>query len=51
MLPAVEEVVARVAREAAMLGASTEPQQIYNTNDEQQMAALQEWRREMEASG
>lgn len=50
----VEEIVARVARESAAAAAGQAPAElergIYNTKDEEQMAALQEWRREMEAS-
>ncbi|PRW60287.1 cell division isoform A [Chlorella sorokiniana] len=50
---AVEDIVARVAREVAAAAAGQAPAEgerggIYNTKDEEQMAALQEWRREME---
>ena len=52
---AVEDIVARVGREAAAAAAGQaavdqERGGLYNTKDEEQMAALQEWRREMEAS-
>ena len=51
----MEDIVARVAREvaAAAAGQAAVDQErggIYNTKDEEQMAALNEWRREMEAS-
>lgn len=56
LAPAVEDIVARVAREVAAAAAGQAPAEqerggIYNTKDEEQMAALNEWRREMEASG
>lgn len=51
----MEDIVARVGREAAAAAAGQPPVEqerggLYNTKDEEQMAALQEWRREMEAS-